>query len=1184
MRAQAGHPRTVQRRSGGPALSVDKCGASRPGSAAPLPLPAAHGARVSGSWQRAPDPPQAQRRRHCEGAHQHADLSETAAARLAPEPLRRYRRAVYLLQGRYIAWLLNWRLYLIVDRHMAPRTLLTYFMAMCADKAMGVVLPSLTSATAEGLFEALNTGWSADAEVVAINRRLRELCPKMVLLLHDALDEDGPDEQDPAPGPPLTSSRALTSDASKSGRSVAGAAAGETGAERVVSQLLQPLREVAAQLHPSSQAQLLTITFSAVLTVLRKQYLAAESRPPSSSSKLTSSLKKIVSGRFGGGPAGSVSGGLGGVGGAGAGGGGGGGVEELLRRDLEALRGELAAVRWQVEASLVKAGQGAATAAHLREVGGVQTWLIAMTRTVWADAWAEQSGRKREREDDVDNSTVGEPLPAHSFVLRFASDKLAAQITSMCLDLFSQLEWPAKTATGANEQERPAAKKAKGKGRKAAAKPCAAEEQQRPSPPVVEVWLGSEAELPAARGCIREALQAKRRLVAHLGDALAVLNDQTLYDQMRALPAVGLEALLESDDFGTDSESSVVLLLAEWMEAADNFSRTDAATRRRLCGLLRLAQCSKTYLAWVLPVLAARHLKSPQQPHGWFAVSPEAVTCVSNFAAATEEETQALTASGDLVPLLQPYTDTWLSTKRWRQCLPAAGRTFDFNISLTALEQQEQTLASMAPGSAWWITGVVPGAPTSGRVVALGLDWSGFLHRKKGQDAAAGCFAIVNMPRVLRQPGLDEARLMSAAVTAFPRMRLTVYSGSAAGGEQRKKAWESKPGGVSSMGVGRGGKGCLPLLPVSASAQQSGGAVAARRTGVRLGVGSCGEWELAVVRRAGWEAAEPLARGMNTGRWRELGSCTGFTCLPAHPPVRAAGRRGPKPKISVIMHLKDIAEGQQAAREQEVSVALGLEIEQPSTPAAPAPAKKPAGGKRGGHRNGKLEQVHGETHFEVSRFEASNRELRDHGATRYKNTGTIKCNMLSAVKKHNEDDASGSSKKGVVLLLALALMVAAAGCAAASFPRQSRQFSAYMAGLGEEGVEAALTAKFDSPEAFSAYMAGLGAKGGEKRAESWKAAAGSDEAYSEEMKKVRAERGVIGSPRKGKSQSSICCNSCCSNYKVNKKGVVSSVKGVRKGKLTAELAVTARKAIEMRQKAEEAKEVVLVSDSDSDAA
>ena len=42
-----------------------------------------------------------------------------------------------------------------------------------------------------------------------------------------------------------------------------------------------------------------------------------------------------------------------------------------------------------------------------------------------------------------------------------------------------------------------------------------------------------------------------------------------------------------------------------------------------------------------------------------------------------------------------------------------------------------------------------------------------------------------------------------------------------------------------------------------------------------------------------------------------------------------------------------------------------------STPAAPAPAKKPAGGKRGGHRNGKLEQVHGETHFEVSRFEAS---------------------------------------------------------------------------------------------------------------------------------------------------------------------------------------------------------------------
>ena len=57
--------------------------------------------------------------------------------------------------------------------------------------------------------------------------------------------------------------------------------------------------------------------------------------------------------------------------------------------------------------------------------------------------------------------------------------------------------------------------------------------------------------------------EAKRRLVAHFGDAVAVLNSQRLFEQMRALPAEGMKVLLESNDFGTDNESSVVLMLAE---------------------------------------------------------------------------------------------------------------------------------------------------------------------------------------------------------------------------------------------------------------------------------------------------------------------------------------------------------------------------------------------------------------------------------------------------------------------------------------------------------------------------------------------------------------------------------------------------------------------------------------------
>ena len=75
----------------------------------------------------------------------------------------------------------------------------------------------------------------------------------------------------------------------------------------------------------------------------------------------------------------------------------------------------------------------------------------------------------------------------------------------------------------------------------------------------MQLWPDPKHE-PAFAALLKEA---KPQLVAHFGDALAVLNTKHLYKQMRALPAVGLEALLESDDFSTDSESSVVLMMAE---------------------------------------------------------------------------------------------------------------------------------------------------------------------------------------------------------------------------------------------------------------------------------------------------------------------------------------------------------------------------------------------------------------------------------------------------------------------------------------------------------------------------------------------------------------------------------------------------------------------------------------------
>ncbi|KAG2441496.1 hypothetical protein HXX76_003118 [Chlamydomonas incerta] len=133
---------------------------------------------------------------------------------------------------------------------------------------------------------------------------------------------------------------------------------------------------------------------------------------------------------------------------------------------------------------------------------------------------------------------------------------------------------------------------------------------------------------------------AKRRLVAHFGDALAVLNKKQLYEQMRALPAVGLEVLLESDDFGTDSESSVVLVLAKWMKV--NYSGTDADTRRRLCGHLRLVQCSRAYLDWVLPALARDHLLHPDSQAGWRLVTPDQSGWLSKYASASGAMKEAL--------------------------------------------------------------------------------------------------------------------------------------------------------------------------------------------------------------------------------------------------------------------------------------------------------------------------------------------------------------------------------------------------------------------------------------------------------------------------------------------------------------------------------------------------------------
>ncbi len=115
----------------------------------------------------------------------------------------------------------------------------------------------------------------------------------------------------------------------------------------------------------------------------------------------------------------------------------------------------------------------------------------------------------------------------------------------------------------------------------------------------VEGWYNGGFEV------VRRELEGQ--LLAHFGDAVGVLSSPLLMQHLQQLPACALEVLLRSDAFGTDSESSVLLLLLSWLHA--NGGGGDAVggagvgdeQRRRLWACVRLSQLTRSYVAFVLP-------------------------------------------------------------------------------------------------------------------------------------------------------------------------------------------------------------------------------------------------------------------------------------------------------------------------------------------------------------------------------------------------------------------------------------------------------------------------------------------------------------------------------------------------------------------------------------------------------
>ncbi len=130
---------------------------------------------------------------------------------------------------------------------------------------------------------------------------------------------------------------------------------------------------------------------------------------------------------------------------------------------------------------------------------------------------------------------------------------------------------------------------------------------------------------------------------------------------------MAVKELLAADDFGTDSEDSVLLMLACWLEAHKVEEGQDegvpAATRAELCGQVRLHRLSSTYLHHVLP-----------EPFS--CMSRVELGFVLWFVGARHKDRK------ELLPLdPQHELSPWYCSSAQQQVVPEQGRTMEWSIS-----------------------------------------------------------------------------------------------------------------------------------------------------------------------------------------------------------------------------------------------------------------------------------------------------------------------------------------------------------------------------------------------------------------------------------------------------------------------------------------------------------------------
>ncbi|KXZ55506.1 hypothetical protein GPECTOR_2g1055 [Gonium pectorale] len=225
---------------------------------------------------------------------------------------------------------------------------------------------------------------------------------------------------------------------------------------------------------------------------------------------------------------------------------------------------------------------------------------------------------------------------------------------------------------------------------------------------------------------------AKRAVLGHFGDALRTLNTPELRRQLLALPAEAMEALLDSDDFGTDDESSILLLLAIWAEAQGDAA--DAAALNRLCELVRLAQLSPACMHFVLPALALEH----EAGRGWFPIKVLQATSIARIASLGKKDRAA--ADG-LFPAVRQQK--WYSTKPRRQCLPKEGLQYNWSISERDLARGPMQPGLVPDGRMRWTAAFDTGAPRPTQIAAAGFEWVVQVQYDR-RVAQTGALALLN--------------------------------------------------------------------------------------------------------------------------------------------------------------------------------------------------------------------------------------------------------------------------------------------------------------------------------------------------------------------------------------------------------------------------------------------------------